>query len=72
MFKQAHSTPLSTYILETPQHKKPLPSTQNQLPDQEASAQRQSSRLKGENSNGKTIVRMAQDLIAKKWGHYTS
>jgi hypothetical protein len=38
------------------------------MSDQYADLKRQSPWLKGKTSSGKTVVRMAQDLIAKKWG----
>jgi hypothetical protein len=68
MFKQAHSSPLSSCILKTPQHKRLAILAQTQMSDQHADLKTKSTRLKGKTSSGKIVVRMAQDLIAKKWG----
>jgi hypothetical protein len=68
LFREAHTTPLSNFIMQTPQHKLPIISDQTQPSDQDEKDQMQSSRFKGNNKSGKTIVKMAQDLIAKKWG----
>jgi hypothetical protein len=69
MFKDSTSAPLSSCILQTPQNK--IPSTKDpalQIDAEQELQQRKSPRLKNKNNSGKTIVKLAQDLIAKKRG----
>jgi hypothetical protein len=68
LFKKATTYPLSACILETPKHK-----SSSQLPtdDKEEAVfdnHRKSPRLSGKNSKGKSVIKLAQDLVAKKCG----
>jgi hypothetical protein len=68
MFRQSNTEPLSSFVLLTPQHKQK--SGQEERPHQDASKSnhRQSPRLKEKSAKGKPILKMAQELVAKKCG----
>jgi hypothetical protein len=71
MFKNSTTSPLSACVLETPKHKgKVAGSCEDHTPvtTAENPMQRKSPRFKEKNSQGKSILKLAQDLIAKKWG----
>lgn len=65
LFKQSTASPISGSLLTTPLNKKDLVQKINEA---EAIQKRESPRLKNKRVHGKTVVEMAQDLIAKKWG----
>jgi hypothetical protein len=60
--------PLSSYVLQTPQHKAPLPTEQDTAKGQESTASRKSPRLQQKNISGNAISKLAQELLAKKYG----
>jgi hypothetical protein len=72
MFKQATTTPLSNFLMQTPHHKKPCQEEQGRSSGKKELEQRKSPRLKVKNSEVKTTIRLAQDLIAKKCGVISS
>jgi hypothetical protein len=61
MFKQATTSPLSSFLLETPKHKAKSKSQTSDRP-------RKSHRLSGKGGKGKSVLKLAQDLVAKKCG----
>jgi hypothetical protein len=72
MFRQATTIPLSSFILKTPNHKgitaeKGVEDEAGQEGQKEG-RQRKSPRLKGKNSQGKSVIELVQDLVAKKCG----
>lgn len=64
LFRSSTSAPLSIFVLETPKYKKEAPSANNSA--QQQGKPRQSPRLKTKLSTGQSIVKMAQNLVAKK------
>jgi hypothetical protein len=68
LFKQTTSTPLSGYVMQTPQHKLPTVQESKMLKVHEEVTVRKSPRLQKKNSSGKAITKLAQDLLAMKWG----
>jgi hypothetical protein len=66
LFKQATSTPLSGFVLETPKHKSVAVAGQTPTDGLPDARPWRSPRLKKKNSSGKGIIKLAQDLIAKK------
>jgi hypothetical protein len=68
LFKQTTTESLSGFILQTPTHKLNKTRGQRQSIEEEKLAQRRSPRLKGKSKDGKTSVKLAQYLIAKKCG----
>jgi hypothetical protein len=68
LFKQTTTEPISEFILQTPQYKKTKTHKQTHPTVDDELVQRKSPRLKGKINNGKTVVKLAQDLIAKKCG----
>jgi hypothetical protein len=70
LFRQATTEPLSSFILQTPTHKdtKAAEQQQNEMPRQDKQKQRKSPRLKKKGIKGKPIIKMAQELVAKKCG----
>jgi hypothetical protein len=68
MFKQSTSTPLSGFVLQTPQHKADPPSNYLPLDGEKEKGPWRSPRLMKKNSSEKGIFKLAQDLIAKKCG----
>jgi hypothetical protein len=68
LFKQTTSTPLSGCLLQTPQDKLKIINETMSVDSQEEASPRKSPRLMKKNNGGKGIIKMAQDLIAKKCG----
>jgi hypothetical protein len=85
MFKAANTTPLSSSILQTPEHKtsihkdkqvnqdvQPCVGKASVQPSIEKASvqpnQRKSPRLQGKGTKNKSIIQMAQDLVARKCG----
>jgi hypothetical protein len=68
MFKQATSSPLSGSILRTPTHKTIVNDTKRIVSADSCDKQRKSPRISAKSSNGKSALRLAQYLIAKKCG----
>jgi hypothetical protein len=67
LFKQATTSPLSSFLLDTPKHKANSKS-QTSEGDGGPDKQRKSPRLSGKGGTGKSVLRLAQDLVAKKCG----
>jgi hypothetical protein len=67
MFKQATTSPLSSFLLETPKHKA---NNKFQASDKRGGSDkpRKSHRLNGNDSKGKSMLKLAQDLVVKKCG----
>jgi hypothetical protein len=70
LFKEANSAPLSSYIMQTPYHKvsDAIGIAQISVEAKGKAMQRKNPRIEEKNSNGKTIIKLAQDLVAKKCG----
>jgi hypothetical protein len=68
LFKQTTTMPLSSYVLQTPTHKTPNQTGPEPKDLSMEKKQRKSQRLKEKNDRGKPIIKMAQDLVAKKCG----
>jgi hypothetical protein len=68
LFKKATTYPLSSCILETPKHKSSSQINAEERDEKAANKPRKSPRLSGKNSKGKLVIRLAQDLVAKKCG----
>jgi hypothetical protein len=68
MFKQATTSPLSTSVLETPSHKVISQEVRNNFLGGSPDKQRKIPRLSAKSSKGKYVLKLAQDLIAKKCG----
>jgi hypothetical protein len=68
MFKQANSEPLASSILQTLAHN--LVSTKKKIPLEisKKDKQHKSPRLQNKEHNGKTIIKKAQELVARKCG----
>jgi hypothetical protein len=66
LFKQSTTTPLSSSILQTPKHKNKI--TSSHTPGGSKETPRKSPRLQAKNSSEKSMVKLAQDPIAKKCG----
>jgi hypothetical protein len=67
-YKHAAPAPLSSCLLQTAQHKTAVVEHSSSAPDREKVGPWRSPRLKKKNSGGKTIVKLAQDLVVKKCG----
>jgi hypothetical protein len=67
-FKQATSTPLSRYVLRTPKHKIPTQVDSPNIDVLEEAIIRKSPKLQKKNNSGKAVIKLAQDLVAKKCG----
>jgi hypothetical protein len=68
MFKLATSSPLSGSIVRTPAHKDISHEVRRFDSADSCDKQRKSPRISTKSSNGKSALRLAQDLIAKKCG----
>jgi hypothetical protein len=73
MFKQATTCPLSTSILKTPKHKIAPSNEVDEKGDEDHREDtlvttRKSPKIKKKGSNGKTVIKLAHDLVAKKCG----
>jgi hypothetical protein len=62
------SSPLSGFVLQTPQNKIIDQSTTNDKVDPGEAIIRKSPSLKKKNNSGKTVIKLAQDLVARKCG----
>jgi hypothetical protein len=68
MYKQTTTVPLSGSILKNPAHKVIPQATKISLEARESITPRKSPRLIAKGSKGKFVLKLAQDLIAKKCG----
>jgi hypothetical protein len=76
IFRQTTTQPFSSFVLETPKHKSteatepPIEESHAQGEHQNSSKynQIQSLRLKVKANKSKPIIKMAQEVVAKKWG----
>jgi hypothetical protein len=70
MFRQANSEPLSSFILQIPKHKKAADEPQLKQPPNnlKQKKQRKSPRLQEQRPKGKSVLKKAQELIARKCG----
>jgi hypothetical protein len=71
LFKEATTTPLSGYMLQTPQHKGFSTTTKNPAQSpvvKEDAGPKKGPRLREKNSAGKAILHLAQETVAKKCG----
>jgi hypothetical protein len=68
MFKQVTTKPLSWYVLQTLMHKSKMPTDQDNLEDQDKLEKRKSPRFQQKNTSGKAVTKLAQLLLAKKFG----
>jgi hypothetical protein len=66
LFRQATTTPLATSILEMPKHKDGKDTNQKTIATKDTP--RKSPRLQAKNSSKKSMVKLAQYLLAKKCG----
>jgi hypothetical protein len=66
LFRQATTTPLATSIMEMPKHKDGKDTNQKTVASKDTP--RKSPRLQAKNSSKKSMVKLAQDLLAKKCG----
>jgi hypothetical protein len=64
----ANSTPLAGCILETPKTKLPPAAKPQDMVTDPSTKYRSSQRLKQKSNKGKSILKMAQDLVARKCG----
>jgi hypothetical protein len=71
MFKQTIASLLSSCILQTPKNKVVLLENTVVSEGGPSNQQRKSPRLNSKNSGGKSIVRLAHDLVVKKCGVIT-
>lgn len=69
-FKETTTEPISvtSFVLETPLHKKVMLAAKDDQPTDNSNSKRKSPRLKEKLVKGKTIVKIAQELVAKKCG----
>lgn len=68
LFKETTTKPLSTCVLDTAPTKAQTKSTESKTKTEDQLQQRKSPRLKERLAKGKTVVKMAQELVAKKCG----
>jgi hypothetical protein len=68
LFKQATSKSLCGYVLQTPQHKAPLSIETDTSKGQGTTTSEKSPRLQQKNNSGKVVSKLAQELLAKKYG----
>jgi hypothetical protein len=68
MFRQSTTTPLLECVLQTPSHKAKLSENTPAEKEKTQSTQRKSPRLKAKKKSDKSIIKLAQDLVAKKCG----
>jgi hypothetical protein len=68
LFKQDTTKPLSSFMLPTPKHKKTDLRDKSMKKAVRPEKLQQSPRLKDKGTKGKPIIKMAQELVAKKCG----
>jgi hypothetical protein len=68
LFRQSTSSPTSSFLLQTPKYKAKEVSDKTTPAQVSEGDQRQSPRLKAKKTKDKSILRLAQDLVAKKCG----
>jgi hypothetical protein len=68
MFKEASTEPLASFVLQTPKHKTILHEDHVPKSSSLGTGTRCSPRLKGKMPKGKSIIKMAQEMVAKKCG----
>jgi hypothetical protein len=66
LFKQTTSSPISSFVLQTPKYKTSSKENKTNSDGGEVKRQRKSPRIQAQNSKDKSIIRLAQDLVAKK------
>jgi hypothetical protein len=68
LFKQTNTEPLSSFIMQTPTHKSITTIEPSQKEATKQGNQRESPRLKEKGTKGKPVLKLAQDLVAKRRG----
>jgi hypothetical protein len=68
MFKDASTEPLASFVLQTPKHKIVLPTDHVPKSSSLGTDTRCSPWLKGKMPKGKSIIKMAHEMVAKKCG----